>query len=186
MARSSTIYKAELELADMDREYYATLSLTIACHPSETVERMMVRLLAYALFAGEGLEFGGGVSTQGEPDLWQKDLTGAIQLWLELGHPEERALRRASGRAARVVVLCYGGRGSQLWWSQNENQLANIPGLSVLEVPEDMVRELATFAGRNMRLQMNIQDETITIFDDQERMLNIELVQHLGQRRPSS
>ena len=93
MALKATIYKAELEIVDMDRNYYATHRLTLACHPSETAERLMIRLLAFALNADERLEFGKGISDSDEPDLWQKDLAGAIELWIELGHPDETGPR---------------------------------------------------------------------------------------------
>lgn len=115
MALKSTVFRAELQVSDLDRHYYAAHALTLARHPSETDERMMVRLLAFALFAGERLEFGRGLSTEDEPALWRKDLTGAVELWIEVGLPDERALRRACGRAERVAVLCYGGRGADLW-----------------------------------------------------------------------
>src|SRR4051812_19401069 len=105
MASGATIYKADLQIADMDRQYYANHALTIACHPSETAERMMVRLLAFALFAHADLAFGRGLSAQDEPDLWRKDLTGAIDLWIDVGQPEERDVRRACNRARQVAVI---------------------------------------------------------------------------------
>ena len=101
MALKSTIYKAELQIADMDRHYYADHALTIARHPSETDERMMVRVAAFALFAQERLEFCKGLSDTDEPDLWQKDLTGAIETWIEVGQPDERRIAKASGRVER-------------------------------------------------------------------------------------
>ena len=113
MALSSTICKATLQIADTDRNYYADHALTIARHPSETDERMMMRLLAFALNAHEHLAFGRGLSTD-EPDLWQKDLTGAIVHWIEVGQPDEKSLLRACGRAERVTVYSYGNR-AELW-----------------------------------------------------------------------
>jgi uncharacterized protein YaeQ len=104
MALKSTIYKAELQIADMDRHYYADHALTIARHPSETDERMMVRVAAFALFAQERLEFCKGLSDTDEPDLWQKDLTGAIETWIEVGQPDERRIAKASGRSNEVVA----------------------------------------------------------------------------------
>src|SRR5262245_22975078 len=103
MATGSRIYKAEVEIADMDRNYYQSHSLTLACHPSETDERMMIRLLAFVMYANEHLEFGRGISTQGEPDLWLKDLTGSIDLWIDVGSPDEKDIRKASGKSKRVV-----------------------------------------------------------------------------------
>ena len=158
MALKSTIFKAELQISDLDRHYYATHVLTLARHPSETDERMMVRLLAFALFADEYLEFGRGLSAEDEPALWRKDLTGAIELWIEVGLPDERELRKACGKAARVVVLCYGGRGADIWWNDNREQLARLRNLTVLALPEECTLRLARLAQRNMQLQCTIQD----------------------------
>ena len=116
MALKATIFKADLSIADIDRADYADHSLTIARHPSETDDRMMVRLLAFALHAAEGLEFGRGISTEDVPDLWHRDLTGAIEKWIEVGLPDEREVRKACGRAREVEVLAYGGRAVDLWW----------------------------------------------------------------------
>src|ERR1700686_5331137 len=99
MALKSTIFKAELQVSDLDRDHFATHALRIARHPSETDERMMVRVLAFALHADDALEFGRGLSAENEPDLWQRDLTGAIERWIEVGLPDEREVRKASGRA---------------------------------------------------------------------------------------
>ena len=110
MALKSTIYKAELQIADMDRHYYADHALTVARHPSETDDRMMVRIVAFALFAHERLEFSKGLSDVDEPDLWQKDLTGAIDVWIEAGQPDERRISKAAGRAGQVTVIAYGGK----------------------------------------------------------------------------
>jgi uncharacterized protein YaeQ len=158
MALKSTIFKAELQVSDLDRHYYAAHALTLARHPSETDERMMVRLLAFALFAGERLEFGRGLSAEDEPALWQKDLTGAIELWIEVGLPDERELRKACGKAQRVVVLCYGGRGADLWWNQNRDKLERLRNLAVMNLPAAASQGLAALARRSMGLQFTIQD----------------------------
>ena len=121
----STIYKAELQIANMDRHYYADHSLTIARHPSETDERMMVRVAAFALFAQERLEFCKGLSDVDEPDLWEKDLTGAIETWIEVGQPDERRIAKASGRSNEVIVIAYGGRASDIWWQGVRKQRSN-------------------------------------------------------------
>ena len=105
MAIKSTIYKIDLQVSDMDRHYYQQHNLTLAKHPSETDERVMVRLLAFALYANESLIFGKGLSDEEEPDLWQKDLTGAIDLWIDVGLPSERDIRKAAGRSKQVVVV---------------------------------------------------------------------------------
>ncbi len=105
MALKATIYKASLNIADMDRNYYDVHSLTIACHPSETEERLMVRLLAFALFASDSLAFTRGISTDDEPDLWDKDLTDHITHWIELGVPDESRIRKGCNRESDGIVL---------------------------------------------------------------------------------
>ncbi|MBM3390717.1 MAG: YaeQ family protein [Betaproteobacteria bacterium] len=158
MALKSTIFKAELQVSDLDRHYYATHALTLARHPSETDERMMVRLLAFALYAHERLEFGRGLSTEDEPALWQADLTGAVALWVEVGLPDEREIRKACGRADRVVVLCYGGRGADIWWQQNRDKLERLSNLEVMNLPAATTQALAALVRRGMSLQCTIQD----------------------------
>jgi uncharacterized protein YaeQ len=161
MALKSTIFKAELQVSDLDRNHFATHSLTIARHPSETDERMMVRLLAFALNADERLEFGRGLSSEDEPDLVKRDLTGAIELWIEVGLPDERAVRKASGRASEVKVYVYGGRSAALWWAQNGEALARSRNVSVFEIPDDVADSLTSLAERNMRLDCTIQDAQV-------------------------
>jgi uncharacterized protein YaeQ len=163
VAAGATIFKAELQIADMDRNYYETHAITVARHPSETDERMMVRILAFVLHAHEHLEFGRGLSAQDEPDLWRKDLTGAIDLWIDVGQPDERDVRRACNRAKRVVIVCYGGRGANLWWSQNREKLERQDNLSVIDVPYESTRELARLANRTMQLQCNIQEGQVSM-----------------------
>ncbi len=170
MAIKSTIFKAELQIADMDRNYYHDHALTIAQHPSETDERMMVRVLAFALYAHEALSFGKGLSADDEPDLWQKDLTGTIELWIDVGLPDEKLIRKACGRARQVVVYTYGGRGADVWWNQNCNKLERLNNLTVTNLTETSSQALATLAQRTMQLQMTIQDGEIWIADNNVRM----------------
>jgi uncharacterized protein YaeQ len=158
MALKSTIYKAEVQIADMDRHYYGDHALTIALHPSETDERMMVRVLAFMLLAGERLEFGKGLSDTDEPDLWQKDLTGAIETWVEVGQPDERRIAKAAGRAERVEVLAYGGRTSEIWWQGVRSRVERLRNVQVRTLAEGTAAALAALAERTMRLQCTIQD----------------------------
>jgi uncharacterized protein YaeQ len=167
MALKSTIFKAELQIADMDRNYYADHSLTLARHPSETDERMMVRLLAFALFADAALAFGRGLCADDEPDLWQKDMTGAIQLWLDVGLPDEKWVRKACNRSSRTVIVCYGGRAAEVWWGQNRDKLARLPGLTVLSLPVEASQSLAAMAQRSMRLQFTCQEGQVWVTDGQ-------------------
>jgi uncharacterized protein YaeQ len=158
VALKSTIFKAELSIADIDRGYYREHALTLARHPSETDERMMVRLLAFALHADEALQFGRGLSAEDEPDLVQRDLTGAIERWIEVGLPDEREVRKACGRAREVVVLAYGGRAVDLWWEAARATLERQDRLAVSEVPPDTSAALAAMASRSMRLNVTIQE----------------------------
>ena len=163
VAPKSTVFKAELQVSDMDRHHYASHALTLAQHPSETEERLMLRLLAFALYADERLEFGRGLSTDDEPDLWRKDLTGLIEQWIELGQPDESRVRKACGRAGEVVVITYGGRGADLWWEKNEAALARCRNLTVLDIAPDTSKALAALAQRNMALQALVQDGVLQL-----------------------
>ena len=158
MALKATIFKAELQIADMDRHYYAAHNLTIARHPSETDERMMLRLLAFALSADEQLSFTRGISSDDEPDLWQQSLSGEIEHWIELGQPDEKRIRKACGRAHRVTLHPYSGSSAEIWWSQNGERLQRFDNLAVIAFPAEAGPALAPMARRNMQLQCNIQD----------------------------
>jgi len=173
MAQSATIFKADLQIADVDRDYYHDHALTIARHPSETDERMMVRLLAFARHAHDALAFGRGLSVDDEPDLWRKDLTGAIEVWIEVGQPDERRVRRACGRAATVFVYTYGGRAAERWWSQSSDSLEGAGNLTVICLAPDATRSLATLARRTMQLQCTLQGGQMWITES-ERTVTIE------------
>jgi len=168
MALKATIFKADLQIADMDRNYYGDHSLTLARHPSETDERMMVRLLAFALNASETLSFCKGLSTDDEPDIWQKDLTDAIELWIEVGLPDEDRLRKACNRAQQVIVYAYGERSADVWWQQIKNKLTRFDNLTIYQLPGDSSERLATLAQRTMRLQCTVQDGTIWLGDGEK------------------
>jgi len=168
MALNATIYKVELQISDMDRHYYATHALTLARHPSETEERLMVRLLAFALYAEDRLEFGKGVSDEDEPALWRKDYTDEIELWIELGQPDEARIRKACGRSRQVVVINYGGNTADIWWSKVGASLARNKNLTVLDIPAATVTELLPLLQRGMRLQALIQDGQLQLMNDAE------------------
>ena len=171
MALKSTVFKANLNVSDLDRHYYAAHALTLARHPSETDERMMVRLLAFALFADERLEFGKGLSTTEARALWLKKCNGDIRLWIEVGLPDERVLRRAAGRAAEVVLLVYGGRAAELWWAKEGPGLARLANLRVLAIAEQTSAELAALVERGMDLQCTIQDGQVWFTDGAQTVL---------------
>jgi uncharacterized protein YaeQ len=165
MAIKATIFKADLQIADMERHYYQDHALTLARHPSETDERMMVRLLAFALHAHEFLSFGKGLSADDEPALWKKDLTGAIELWIDVGLPDEKLIRRACGRSEQVIVYTYGGRVADMWFAQNSGQFERLKNLTVINLPPESTRALAGLAQRTMRLQCTIQDGQVWLSD---------------------
>ena len=166
MAPNATVIKAELQLSDMDRHAYGTYPLTVAQHPSETEQRVMVRILAFALFADERLEFGRGLSNEEEPDLWRRDYTGDIDQWIDLGHPDESRVKKACGRAREVVVVNYGGRASDLWWERTSSTLERLKNLSVVDIPAAAVEQLATLHQRAMRLNCMIQDGEVHLMAD--------------------
>ncbi len=163
MALKSTIFKAEIQVSDMTRNYYGDHSLTIARHPSENDERMMVRILAFALHAHERLVFGDSIGNDDEPSLWQKDLTGAIELWIDVGQPDEKRIRKACGRAAQVAVIAYGGHGTDVWLNQIRSALGRTKNLTILSLPASVPAELGKLAERTMKLQFTIQDSQVWV-----------------------
>lgn len=166
MALKATVIKAELQIADMDRNYYATHALTLAQHPSETDARMMLRVLVFARHASETLAFTKGLSTDDEPDLWQKDLTGAIETWIELGQPDEKRVRKACGRARAVSIYCHSGHSAELWWQKSRDLMARFDNLTVVNLPAEAGPSLAQLAARNMRLQCTVQDGQLWLADE--------------------
>jgi uncharacterized protein YaeQ len=170
MALKATIYKADLQIADMDRNYYQEHALTIARHPSETDERMMVRLLAFALHADPALAFTKDLFDVDEPALWQKDLTGAIETWIEVGQPDEKRLMKACGRAARVLVYSYSAT-SHIWFKQIANKVERARNLSIVNIPDEASAALERLAKRSMQLQCTIQDGQVWLTDGADTVL---------------
>lgn len=164
MAPNATIHKAQLQVSDMDRHYYATHALTLAQHPSETDLRVMVRLLAFALFADERLAFGRGLSDDDGPDLLHAERDGRIARWIDLGQPDEARVRRACGRAREVVVVGYAGRAFELWWDKANGALARLGNLAVVDVSAAAAR-LAEGLARNMDVQCLVQDGVLQWID---------------------
>jgi uncharacterized protein YaeQ len=167
MALKATIFKAQLQLADMDRKVYADHAVTLARHPSETDERMMVRLLTFALnvpvdTTGGALEFAKGLWDPDEPELWHKDLTGQIVHWIEVGQPDDRRLMKASGRAERVTVVAYSASAA-LWWSGIATRITRAANIAVWQIAAEQSQALAALAERTMQLQLTVQDGTVWI-----------------------
>lgn len=165
MAQNATIYKVELSVADMDRHYYDTHNLTVAKHPSETDERLMVRLLAFALNAHEQLEFTKGISTDDEPDIWQKSLSGEHNLWITLGLPGEKIVRQSCGKARQMIIYSYGGSAAEIWWDKVKNSTTRFDNLQVINFSKDDTTELGKLANRTQKLQVNIQDGDVMVSD---------------------
>ncbi|WP_138934253.1 YaeQ family protein [Roseovarius arcticus] len=163
MAQNATIYKVELSVSDMDRHYYATHKLTVAKHPSETEERLMVRIVAFALNAHEHLEMTKGLSTDDEPDIWQKSLSGELDVWVALGLPSEKVMRQSCSKADKVIVYPYGGRTAEMWWDKIKNSTSRFDNLQVINFSETDTGALGKLASRAMKLQINIQDGDVMV-----------------------
>lgn len=166
MAQKATIYKVELSVSDMDRHYYETHKLTVAKHPSETDERLMVRIVAFALNAHENLEMTKGLSTDDEPDIWQKSLSGELDLWVALGLPSEKVIRQSCGKADKVFVYPYGGKTAEMWWDKIQTKTTRFDNLQVTSFSEADTTALAKLASRAMKLQINIQDGEVMVSVD--------------------
>ena len=173
MALKSTVFKANLSIADIDHAYYADHALTIARHPSETDERMMVRLAALALNAhriqtecnGDAtLGFGGGLSTPEDPDVVLRDFTGRVRTWIEVGQPEDKPLAKACSQSDHVLLYAYSS-AAEVWWRGIENKLTRFSNLQVWRIPTDQAQALAARAERSMQLQATIQEGHLLLAD---------------------
>lgn len=164
MAIKPTIFKANLQIADMDRHYYNDHLLTIAQHPSETDERMMVRMLAFVLNANSNLSFAEGISDQSQPDLWDKDVNGDIALWINVGLPDEKLIRKAISKATQVIIYSYGGRPAEVWW--NKSKFGDYKNLQVFNLTTEDTQTLATMAARGMKMNFTIQEGEVMISND--------------------
>lgn len=163
MAAGSTICKAQLGIADMDRNYYETHEITIAQHPSETNQRLMIRLIAFALNASESLVITKGIGGDDEPELWEKNYSGEIELWIDLGQVDEKRLRKACGKAARVIVYTYNLKSASAWWRQYGATFGRFKNLSVIHLNAQGIEELH---GRSMRLQCNVSDGELSFHSE--------------------
>lgn len=170
MATKATIYKALLNIANMDTNYYNEHNLTLALHPSETEFRLMARVVAFILNANEDLAFCKGISEDDEPDIWEKDLDGSIKLWIDLGQPDEKRIKKACGRSEKVIIYTYQENMSSPWFKQLENNINRFKNLSIihLNIQEEEIEELAK---RSMVLQCNISDEELTLINDNKSVI---------------
>ncbi len=170
MALKSTINKATIHLSDMDRNYYDTLQLTVAQHPSETDRRMMIRLIAFVLNANEHLQFGKGVSDEDEAAIWQINYSEEIELWIELGQLDEKRLKKACNRSQQVKLYCYGS-SVDTWWQQSQSKLNQFNKLSVESFSEETSQALELLADRSMEFQVSIQDGQLWLTSGDETLL---------------
>lgn len=166
MALKSTIYKVDLQITDLNRNYYQSHLLTIARHPSETTERMMMRVIVFGLHASDDLTFARGISTDDEPDIWEKNLTDDIVLWLELGQPDEKRIRKACAKAKKVVIYTFNPRSSSIWWKQIKNKLSRFTNLAVINLSVTDPDVLENMVKRTVQLQCTIEGEQIWLSDD--------------------
>lgn len=166
MALKATVIKADMQISDMNRNYYAEHSLTLAQHPSETDERLLMRLVAFALNANEHLAFTKGISTEDEPDIWQKDFTDHINLWIELGQVDEKRIRKACNKSDRVVIYTYQPYSARPWWQKIESSVARFENLEVFEIQNTSATPIESLIQRSMQVQCNIQDNTVYLSTD--------------------
>jgi uncharacterized protein YaeQ len=167
MATNSTICKADLSVSDIDRGYYMQHALTMAQHPSETNQRLVLRLLAFAVHAGPNLTFGGGLNTDDEPDIWEKNLTGDIDVWVELGLPSEKRIRKACAQSKAVILYCYGDTGVAAWWQSIRRHVQRFKHLTIWQIPDNASQIMTEAAARNMSIQVTIQDREVTWYSAQ-------------------
>jgi uncharacterized protein YaeQ len=183
MALKATIHKATIQLADLDRQIYVDHSATIARHPSETDERMLIRLLAFALNANASsddgaLEFARDMWEPDEPAIWRKDLTGKLTHWIEVGQPDEKRLMRASSLAGHVSVYSFSG-STPIWWREIQNRITRAHNLSVWQIPAEQSRVLAGLAQRSMDLQVTVQEGAVWVAEG-ERSVEVNPVRLYG------
>ena len=177
MALKATICKAELQITDLDRNYYQSHSLTIAQHPSENDERLMYRIVAFALNASDSISFTKGISTDDEPDIWQKNLSDEIELWIDLGQPDEKRLRKACGRSQHVIVYTYKQRSADIWWQQMQDKVSRFNNLEIAHLKAANSGLLESMVGRNMSLQCTIQEGMIWL-SDENQSTEIEVIRY--------
>lgn len=170
MALTATVYRANISVIDVDRNYYADHPLTLPCQPSETAVRMMMRVLSFALNAHADLALAQGMLNNEEPDAWQKDLTGAIQMWVEVGQPDEKRILKACGRSARVRVYAYHSR-PEVWWTPLAPRVQRARNLEVFSVDATAAKGLESFVSRSFDIQFTIQDGEVWARNNSSELL---------------
>ncbi|WP_298445151.1 YaeQ family protein [uncultured Ferrimonas sp.] len=166
MALKATVFKARIQLSDMDRHVYLEQPLTMARHPSETDVRLMLRVLAWSMYANERLDFSKGLCEEDEPELWQKSYADEIELWIELGTPDETRLRKACGKAQQVVLFAYGDNSVAVWWQKNQGKFSKLRNLTVVQIDDASTAELTEMTARTMDLAVTISDGQVSVSND--------------------
>ncbi|MBT0726263.1 YaeQ family protein [Rosenbergiella australiborealis] len=179
MALKATIFKAVIDISDLDRHYYANHTLTLARHPSENDERMMLRLFAWCHYASERLLFTRGLSSDEEPEIWQHHDHGSPELWIELGLPDERRLKKAASQASEVVLFTYQSRAAAVWKQQTLPKLAALRNLTIWHANDEQLAQLAALAQRSMALQITLQEGVVWLSDG---VHNVEIELELWQK----
>ncbi|WJV63601.1 YaeQ family protein [Pectobacteriaceae bacterium CE70] len=170
MALKATVYKAAINIADMDRQFFHNASLTIAQHPSETDQRMMLRLLAWICHADDNLRFTRGLSADDEPEIWQHSDSQQLELWVELGLPDERRLKKACSLSPHVVLYAYGERAAQVWWQNMAEKVVAFKNLTIRFLDDQQLNQLAGLVQRNMSLQATLQEGIIWLSDNDNNL----------------
>ncbi|WP_116475590.1 YaeQ family protein [Zobellella maritima] len=176
MALNATLHKVRMNISDLHRHYYQEHSLTVARHPSETETRLMVRLLAFMRHGHEDLSFTKGLSTDDEPELWQKSPDGRTLLWVELGEPSVKRIKQALSRAEQVVIYSYGGRSALEWWNKHQTELGQLPRLQIFHLADPQPTQLAELCTRSMDLYATLQEYEVQLTDG-EHSLDLQLTQ---------
>ena len=170
MAIKATVIKLDLTLRDMDRDSSQQHNMTMAQHPSETEQRLILRTIAFTLFAREGLQFTKGLSEDSQPDLWQKNLIDDVELWIDLGQPDEKRIRKACHKAKQVIILSYGDNAASMWWKNIERKAKAFANLSVYHINTDQYQSLSQLMQRHLVLNASIQDAELWLSDDQHSL----------------
>jgi len=164
MAANATIHKAFVNIANMDEHYYEEHNLTLAQHPSENNLRLMIRVIAFVLNANDTLMFCKGISQDDEPDLWQKSLGGDIEMWIDLGQPDEKRIKKACGRSQKVIIYTFKESVASAWFNQIGNSLNRFNNLQVIHL--NISGDIELLTNRSMNLQCNILDNELTLIDN--------------------
>ncbi len=165
VAERAKVHKIHLSLSDMDRQVYGDYNLTLALHPSETVERMMVRVMAFCFRAAETLAFTKGLSSVDEPDLWLKHDNGTILEWIEVGQPTAERLKKAGNQSQAVHLFTY-GRGWDVWWKTNCDAIKAMPKVTCYHFAAEELKALCELADKSMKLTVTITEKTAYVSNE--------------------